>query len=343
MKYFSEDYKDNINNEDTIEDSIHGSGGGCFPADTLVLTSDGYKPIQKLKPNAIIIGYDTSGYLEFSLVTETIIHESGTYEDDLYFIESENVSLFPKGITGNHAVYNKKENNHKEIKDFKLGDILTDVNGKDRIITKIDIVQNKDLSIPVYNLIVEPTHTYIVGGINNPIRVHNGGGGKKSGGGAARAAQESPNTLQSSAVAKVLEVISHGEIVGIVGGRKGVYFDKTPLQSSAGNNNYNNIFFDSRVGTPDQDPIKGFDEVEAEDAITPQEILTSIPVLRTVSSNVPTARVTIQFPEGLWFQDKSNGDLKGFSVSYAIDVAITGGAFQTVLTKTINDKAVSAV
>ena len=82
-----------------------------------------------------------------------------------------------------------------------------------------------------------------------------GSGGKGGGGGGA---VEAPNTLQSDTIVRVLEVISEGEIDGIVGGLKGVYFDNTPIQTADGTNNYENISIELRNGLPDQEYMAGF-------------------------------------------------------------------------------------
>ena len=55
------------------------------------------------------------------------------------------------------------------------------------------------------------------------------GGGGKGGGGSARVAQEAPDSLRSKAYARVVDLISEGEIEGLVDGLQSVYLDDTPI------------------------------------------------------------------------------------------------------------------
>jgi predicted phage tail protein len=341
-KYFSEDYK--VRAAEIAEeepDSIAGAGG-CFPGNTLVRTHAGLKPISACVPGELILAYDRFGVVDYAVITELHSHLPADYADDLYFFFSGEVSLFPEGITGNHAVFDHISGEHKEAKDFTVGENLVDLEGNLLEITSISVTPHEDANCTVYNLTVLPQHTFFVGTQELLIRVHNGGGGK--GGGTARAAQEAPNTLQSSAIAKVLEVISQGEIVGIAGGAKGVYLNGTPIQNSDNSLNFSNIFFDQRVGTPSQTIMAGFNNTESEVSITPTEVVfgTSGVTQSLPDANVPMARVTVGLPDGLWAQNKENGDLNGYSVDYAIQVRNdAGGSFSTVLSKTISGKTTS--
>lgn len=53
-----------------------GVPGGCFPADTLVLTKDGQKPIQHVRDDDLVWGYDFAAR-EWVLrqVAETYVHD----------------------------------------------------------------------------------------------------------------------------------------------------------------------------------------------------------------------------------------------------------------------------
>ena len=56
-------------------------------------------------------------------------------------------------------------------------------------------------------------------------------GGGKGGGGGGRTPVEAPNTLQSVAAARVIDVLSEGEIEGLVDAEKSIFLDGTPLQN----------------------------------------------------------------------------------------------------------------
>lgn len=333
-KYFSENY---LEEEVPLPIGISGSGGGCFPAGTLVRSSSGMKCIEKLRIGDTVVSYDRFGELLLGYVTETPVHKTNTSKDKLYFVFSKGISLFPKGITSNHAVYCGKTNTHKLVSDLSIGDCLTTESGEEY---PVSLINRLPLDQPVHNLIVEPSHTYLVGDYSLLIKVHNGGGGKEDS--SPRQAREAKNTLQSSAIAKVLEVYSHGEVVGIVGGAKGVTFNNTALQNPDDSWNFEGVKFSERTGTPSQELIEGFEETEAEVAITPVEILAAGVIEQLPNSNIPTARVTIRLPEGLWRQDKTNGDLLGYQVSFTIFVKErTSGTWSSVYSETIDDKTTS--
>ena len=90
-----------------------------------------------------------------------------------------------------------------------------------------------------------------------------GEGGKGGGGGGS--AVEAPNSLRSSAVVKVVEIISEGEIEGICGGGAGVYINDTPLIAEDGvTYNFPRASWAFRNGLPSQDYLEGFPAVESE-------------------------------------------------------------------------------
>lgn len=162
--------------------------------------------------------------------------------------------------------------------------------------------------------------------------------GGKGGGGTARAAQEDPNSLQSQATAKVLDVIGEGEIVGLVDGLKSVYFDETPLQNPDGSYNFAGVSVEQRVGLPDQDFIPGFTQAENTREINTEVTTLLGAVTRSITDQAVTvARVTIRVPQ-LYKQDTTNGDLKATSVSVKISVQADGGGYTDVHTMTFTGK-----
>ena len=166
-----------------------------------------------------------------------------------------------------------------------------------------------------------------------------GSGGKGGGGGGA---VEAPNTLQSDTIVRVLEVISEGEIDGIVGGLKGVYFDNTPIQTADGTNNYENISIELRNGLPDQEYMAGFPAAESIHDFG-AEFTTSTSFTYTVSdAEIDAVKVTITLPNGLSEQNTSNGNLNGSTVTFAIDTALQGGVYSMFNSYTIEGKTTSS-
>ena len=329
-KYFSENWDDTISVQELPD---HIQGAGCFAKGTLVLTAHGYKAIDQLTLMDKILGYDRAGVVDFARIAQIHKHTKKEFNDDLYFVSCESGVIWPKGITGNHAVYDKVTNNHKLIRDFALGDILVDQFNNDVAITEIAIVPYEELSedFCVYNLTVSLAHTYICGNPKAWIRVHNGGAGKN---GVVPQGVEAPNTLQSSSVAYVLDLISHGPIVGIAGGtdiQKGIYFNNTPLKSPQGQSNFTGYFLESGIytpvtphiaattGTPDQPVLSGFSDVETTVYAENRLVSYSSPVVVTIPDTGKQAvRLTLNFANGLWSQDFNTGDINGASVNFTI-------------------------
>ena len=169
--------------------------------------------------------------------------------------------------------------------------------------------------------------------------IYGSGGGKGGGGGGA---VEAPNTLQSDTIVRVLEVISEGEIDGIVGGLKGVYFDNTPIQTADGTNNYENISIELRNGLPDQEYMAGFPAAETIHDFG-AEFTTSTSFTYTVSdAEIDAVKVTITLPNGLSEQNTSNGNLNGSTVTFAIDTALQGGVYSMFNSYTIEGKTTSS-
>lgn len=168
-----------------------------------------------------------------------------------------------------------------------------------------------------------------------------GGGGKGGGGGSVRAPVEAPDSLRSIQYAKVIDLLSEGEIEGLVDGLKSVYLNDTPVQNANGTYNFSNVIFDSRVGTQAQAYMAGFGGAESE-TIIGTEVTTAIPVVRTVTNTENTAvRVTLGFPQ-LTSQNTTTGDLLGTSVEIAIDVQNNGGGYVAQALRTIYQSSVFA-
>jgi predicted phage tail protein len=175
--------------------------------------------------------------------------------------------------------------------------------------------------------------------IEKPIVGSGGGGSKGGGGGGGGTPTEDPDTLQSTQYARVLDLISEGEIDGIEGGQKGAFLDGTPVQDANGNNNFKGYSFDTRNGTQAQSYIPDSFGPQSEKAVG-VEVLKSTPVTRSITdSDVDRVRVTIQIPQLQKFED--DGDVKGTSVSIQIQVQYNGGGYSTVVSNTIKGKSSS--
>ncbi len=164
-----------------------------------------------------------------------------------------------------------------------------------------------------------------------------GGGGKGGGGASARVAQEAPDSLRSKAYARVVDLISEGEIEGLIDGLQSVYLDDTPIQNADGTTNFSGVTLDTRDGTQQQSYVPGFSSVENEVPVG-VEIKASQPVVRSITdSDVDAVRIKVSVGQ-LTNQDTTNGDLNGSSVSFSIDRQVSGGGFVEVINDTISGK-----
>lgn len=182
-------------------------------------------------------------------------------------------------------------------------------------------------------------HNFVKSSVTPRIRGAKGGG-KGGGGGKTRVAQESPNTLQSRATARLLDLVSAGEIKGLVNGVKSVFFDDTPLRNADNTYNFQGVTLDFRTGTPDQAYMPGFSEVESEVAVNVQ-VKYGKPITRSITDqDIDAVRVTLRFP-ALYRQDTTNGDMLPFWVVVGIDISTDGGPFRRMVTDTLDDKCTS--
>jgi predicted phage tail protein len=338
-RYFTEDFRDTSSVAEE-QDSEHIVGaGGCFVAGTLVRTTRGFKPIEKVRKGDEVIGYDRYGNLEAGFVSETHVHTKEEQDSDIVtftFGDGETLT-----VTGNHGIYTgDEETPFVEAETLDVGDSLLVIDGAEVVqkeITDKDVklLRYKKKDFKVYNLTITPQHTYVAGG----VLVHNGGGGKSGDG---RAPIEGPNTLRSRAVVRVAEVISEGEIEGLVSESEGILFDDTPIISSSGQPNFENVSYVINYGTPDQDYLPGFNDVEAETAVG-TEVVFGSPVARTLAPGTDAVRVKASLPAGLYTTDLETGDINGHTVTIKWERRHPSntGTWEAVITDTIKGKATS--
>ena len=166
------------------------------------------------------------------------------------------------------------------------------------------------------------------------------GGGGGGGGGTATVAVIAPDNLQSKQYAKIVDLISEGEISGLVDGLKSVYLDGTPLQNADGSLNVEGVTLDTRTGTQGQTHIGGFAGVESEKSVG-VEVTNASSVTRSITSLIAdSARVTISVPR-LTLQDTTTGDVSGTKVNIEIDLQNNGGGFVLAKSDSITGKTSS--
>lgn len=147
---------------------------------------------------------------------------------------------------------------------------------------------------------------------------------------------EAPQSLRSKARGRILDLIAHGPIVGLVNGLQSILLDDTPLQNPDGTFNFEGVVVQTREGYPDQAYIPGFTAVENSVEVN-AEIKFATPIVRSVTNNDANAVIVTVAIQGLTEQ-KSNGDLLGYVLPYAVDVRQGLGAWTTALVDTIDGK-----
>ena len=319
---------------------ISGSGGGCFRKGTRVQLEGGKTaPIEMLNIGDCILAFDEDGKIQNAKVTAVHFHEDPQPILRVSFWRGETF------ITPNHWVLNQY-NSFAEMGRLTTHDALIDGMGHLRPITGSELVGYE----PVYNLTVEPHHTFIADG----IRVHNGGhrerfpvvagaggGGGKGGGGAV----ESPDTLSSKAMVSMLDLLGEGQIGGLVNGAKSVYFNGVPVQNVDNTWNFSvpNLLdpttgqllplafnYQFRDGQQNQTPIKGFSDVETPYVVNVRVQHGMAPAAVSITNpNANAVRLTVAIPS-LTSQDTSTGSVHGTTVSFQFLISVNGGAYQNL-------------
>ncbi|MEN5159680.1 host specificity protein J [Achromobacter spanius] len=165
------------------------------------------------------------------------------------------------------------------------------------------------------------------------------GGGK--GGGGGRSPREAPDSLHSTAYARVIDLVSEGEVFGpahgLAGALRDVYLNGTPAANDDGTINFPGLSIDFRTGTQLQDPLPGFPASESTAAVG-TELTAAVPWVSTITNvNLSAVRVTLAVA-GLSKANTSNGDIGGYRVEYLVELSTDGGAFQQVLYSAFDGK-----
>jgi hypothetical protein len=163
------------------------------------------------------------------------------------------------------------------------------------------------------------------------------GGGKGGGGGAQRTPTEASDNLNSTQYAKVIDLISEGEIEGLKDGAKSIYLNNTPLQNKDGSYNFQNVTVETRNGTQNQTFIPLAADIEDEKPVAVQ-VSQATPIVRSVTdNNVNAARITITVPQLQRFTNE--GDVVGTDVRLQIAVQYNSGGYTTVIDDTISGRS----
>jgi RHS repeat-associated protein len=142
----------------------YSGGGGCFLAGTPILMADGTnKPIEKVKVGDLVLSFDE----ENNLLVADSVKQNFIHKTDEYFILNGSLR-----VTGEHPFYSNGQ--WIKVNELKIGDSLKDRDGSLKTITDMQKVK---ADVLVYNLEVNPYHTYFASGflVHNkmPMRIFN--------------------------------------------------------------------------------------------------------------------------------------------------------------------------
>ena len=162
--------------------------------------------------------------------------------------------------------------------------------------------------------------------------------GAKGGQSKPRPPYKAPDSALSIATAKMLYIVSEGEIAGPANDARSIKLDGTPLIAPDGSEAFPGTTWEFRSGSVDQEHIAGFPAAEYEQSTgLPVELRSDTPWTRAITNrDLSAVRVRLSWPQ-IW-QVKANGDQVGYRIDYAIELSVDGGAFSTVLSATLNDK-----
>ncbi|WP_430664946.1 phage tail tip fiber protein [Klebsiella michiganensis] len=167
-----------------------------------------------------------------------------------------------------------------------------------------------------------------------------GRGGSK-GGGSSRTLVEANDTVNSRAMASVLDLLGEGVIGGLIDGAKSIFLNDTPLQNSDNSYNFSGVTWWFRDGSQDQSVIDGFDFIETPKSVGRQLKQTSQVNVSLDSADSDRVRVVMKFPS-LRSIDKKSGDTNGTTVQFKFQIdAGNGGGFVDVVAEGESNATIS--
>ena len=213
--------------------------------------------------------------------------------------------------------------------------------------------------------------------MTDETKLINGAGGGGGGGGGTRQPPppyRAPDTLHSRSFATVQDLISEGEIEGFATASKAglskgstdynnaslkdVFLDDTPILNANASNsnpasndfNFQNVTFKSKFGTSNQTAMSG---IPAESRSPTSVAVTVVnadgtdsggitgSVTRQISNtDVDAVVVTLTWPQIQVAED--DGDLRGDTVDYKIQVQYNSGGFSDVITSSVSGRTADA-
>ena len=168
-------------------------------------------------------------------------------------------------------------------------------------------------------------------GAAQQIEIH----GEKGGSSKPKSPVEASDSLRSTNLAKLLIAVGEGEFDSVPTDYD-IYLDNTPIRDASGNYNFPNVKWDWRSGSVDQAYIPGIPSVENETSLN-IELRSDSPWVRSITNTQLSAvRMRLAWPALQRSDDQ--GNVGGYRIEYAIDVATDGGPYQQMLLDAVDGK-----
>lgn len=157
------------------------------------------------------------------------------------------------------------------------------------------------------------------------VPVYGSGGGGK-GGASGGGGSEADDDLISKPLVTIVDLVSEGEIGGLVDGAKSIYANNTPVQRSTdGKFNFKRVSWEQRTGVQDQQPFAGISDIETPHQANVQ-VKKSTPFTFSITNpNVDAVRVVVSVPS--LYQYTDSGDVVGAEFHVKVFVSTDEGEF----------------
>lgn len=159
--------------------------------------------------------------------------------------------------------------------------------------------------------------------------------GEKGGSSNPKTPTEASDSLRSTNLAKLLIAVGEGEFDGVPTDYD-IYLDNTPIRDASGNYNFPNVKWDWRPGSVDQTYIPGIPSVENETSLN-VELRSDAPWVRSIT-NTQLSAIRMRFAWPALQRQDDEGNVVGYRIEYAIDIATDGGAYQQVYPDAVDGK-----
>ena len=159
--------------------------------------------------------------------------------------------------------------------------------------------------------------------------------GEKGGSSKPKSPVEASDSLRSTNLAKLLIAVGEGEF-DAVPTEYDIYLDNTPIRDASGNYNFPGVKWDWRSGSVNQSYIPGIPSVENETSLNVELRSDAAWVRSITNTQLSAVRVRLAWPALQRADDE--GNVGGYRIEYAIDVATDGGAYQQVLVDAVDGK-----